>query len=148
MERAARPPIRPRLAPCPLHWDRPGGPLGYILIPRVILAKARRPIAAIIGHCDLIAPPIDPGDTVIIDAEGIPGNGLVVACSLNGVSLLRVYHRLGNGRVMLRVADREREGQIAVLRADRFTIYGVAVGAIDRRTGRAFLLTASEPIAC
>lgn len=148
MERPALRPTLPRLAPCPLHWDRPGGPLGYVLVPRTILAKARRPIAAIIKYSDLQTPFIRQGDTVIIDASGIPGNGVVVACRLNGVHLLRVYHRLGNGRVMLRRDDRLREGQIAVRAADDFTLYGTAVGVVYRRTGRAFLLTPSDEVAC
>lgn len=107
-----------------LHWSRPGGPLGHTLIPRVILAKCRRAVAGIVKHRELLAPGIEVGNTVVIDsAERDPGTGQVIACTFNGRDHLRIYHRMGNGRVVLRLAPHLRDEHIAVRKADTLVIH-------------------------
>lgn len=137
----------PRLAGCHMGWARPEG--GYVLVPRTLLALARSPLALPLRARVRYPLGIERGDTVVIDtARTALVSGRLVACTLNGTPLLRVYHRGGNGHVALRMAEGDTEEQIPVRPADRLVIHGAVVGVVDCRTGRVDTLGGPAPLAC
>lgn len=134
-----------RLAGCHIGWARPEG--GYALVPRTLLELARKPLVLPLRSRLRYPLGIERGDAVVIDtAQDRPASGRLVACTLNGVPLLRVYHRGGNGHVALRMAAGDIEEQIPVRPTDRLVIHGAVVGVVDCRTGRVDTLGDAAPV--
>lgn len=135
----------PRLAGCHIGWARPEG--GYALVPRTLLDLARKPLVLPLRNRLRYPLGIERGDAVVIDtARTQPESGRLVACTLNGAPLLRVYHRGGNGHVALRMAAGDIEDQIPVRPTDRLVIHGAVVGVVDCRTGRVDLVWGTAPV--